>query len=164
MMGTMFLGTMSSVGATMMGVQMVMAGTILGVGIFVSRGLLAAEVWARWVGFVLLALLCLASVAGMGGVGMMTFAVGAEVEAQSKASRSRSASEGKSDSVPEEGSPFPVKNFVWGMMAFYAFPLVMGLLLGAAGLWGLLNRKSGEWFHFAAQIRLEHRQLKEQFQ
>ena len=59
MMGTMFLGTMFAVGATMMGVQVALAGVILAGGIFVSRGILAAHIWARWVGVVLIALICL---------------------------------------------------------------------------------------------------------
>ena len=162
MMGTMFLGTMSSVGATVMAVQIVVAGSILAGGIFVSRGLLAAQVWARWTGMVVLALLCMGSVVGIGGVGMMTFAVGAEVEAQSKSAQAQPEKE--EPRAPEEELPFPVRNFVWGLMAFYAFPLVMGMLLGVAGLWGLLSRTTGDWFHFASQMRLEHRQLKEQLQ
>lgn len=158
MMGTMFMGTMSPLGVTMMVAQIAIGGAILAGALFVTRGLLAARFWARWAGVVVLSLLCLASVVGMGGVGMMTFALGAEVEAQSKASQDRSAT-GKADAKGD--LPLPVKNFVFGMMAFYGFPLVMGLFLGTAGVWGLLNRKTGEWFHFAAQIRLEHRQLKE---
>jgi hypothetical protein len=162
MMGTMFMGTMSAMGVTTMALQIAIGGAILAGGLFVTRGLLAARFWARWAGIVVLALVCLASVLGMGGIGMMTVALGAEVDAQSRASQDRSAEEGKANS--ENSLPLPVKNFVFGMMAFYGFPLVMGLFLGTSGIWGLLNRKTGEWFHFAAQIRLEHRQLKELWQ
>ena len=59
---------------------------------------------------------------------------------------------------------FPARNFIYGMLAVYALPLLLGLLLGVAGIWSLVCRKASEWFDFAVQIRTEHRFMKEQYQ
>src|SRR6187401_999773 len=62
MMGFMLIGLENSfVGATVLGIQGMAAVVILGAGIFVSQGLLAAHAWARWIGVVLFALLCIGS-------------------------------------------------------------------------------------------------------
>jgi len=47
------------------------------------------------------------------------------------------------------------------MIAFYGLPLAVGLALGGTALWNLLSRATGAWFRFAAEIRREHRELRE---
>lgn len=169
MMGIMFLGLANAgVGGTALGLQAMLAALILAGGILVSHGLLAAKFWARWTGIVLFALMCLSSVFGMFSVTLAMIAVAPQLENEI-AKQERSAP--KSESQPEaEGAEqgekvvFPVRNFLLGSLAMYALPLLVGLLLGVAGIWSLVTRISGEWFNLAVQIRTEHRFLKEQFQ
>ncbi|MFN0019175.1 MAG: protein kinase domain-containing protein [Pirellulaceae bacterium] len=166
MMGVMLLGLEGSlVGATVLGIQGIAAVVILVAGIFVSRGLLAAHAWARWIGVVLFALLCVGSAFGMATLAISSFAMSAEVDSifqkAEAEQRAKAAEEG------EEGGEtviFPARNFVYGMLALYALPLLVGLLLGVTGIWSLVTRQASEWFGFAVQIRTEHRFMKEQYQ
>ena len=163
MSAIMFIGAMSATGAMLLAVWSVAATVILVGGIFVSRGLLAANVWARWTGVVLFALLCLGSAFGLVSVAIMSIAISAEVDSLSQQPKVEQSKDGTTIHVENE-VPFPVRNFVYGMFAMYALPLLVALLLGGAGIWSLVTRKASEWFAFAAQIRLEHRYMKEQFQ
>ena len=49
------------------------------------------------------------------------------------------------------------------MLAMYSVPVLGGVVMGAAGFASLITRGAGAWFALAAQIRLEHRQLRDQF-
>ena len=93
----------------------------------------------------------------------MSITISAEIDSlaqKAKAEEAKNNSSGNS----EEASPFPARNFIYGMFAMYALPLLVGILFGAVGIWSLVTRKAGEWFAFAIQIRAEHRHMKEQFQ
>ena len=159
----MFLGTMSFFAITFLGMQSLVAITLLVGGIFVSRGLLAAHVWARWTAVLLFALLCVGSTLGLVSVGIMSLTIPAEIDSLAQKARAEEAKNNSSGKAEEE-MPFPARNFIYGMFAMYALPLLVGVLLGAAGIWSLVNRKAGEWFAFAIQIRTEHRHMREQFQ
>jgi serine/threonine protein kinase len=163
MSAVMFIGNINAVGAAVLAVWSVAATAILVGGIFVGRGLLAARAWARWTGFVLFALLCLGSASGLFGVAITSVSISAAFDSQMEKAQAEQAKDG-SASQDEAELPFPLRNFVYGMFALYALPLLLGLLLGAAGIWSLVTRQASEWFAFATQIRLEHRFLKEQFQ
>ena len=63
-----------------------------------------------------------------------------------------------------ELATFDPNRFMYGMIGMYSLPPVVGLFMGAAGIWWLLGRRTGEWFAFAAHLREEHRRLKEEFQ
>ncbi len=158
----LFIGNTNFVIATTTAVQLTIAAVLVGGGVLVSRGLLAAHYWARWTGVVLCALLCAGSALGTGGLALASFSLSAEVDAPSKQAKAEQTKNGAAGTA-EEGIPFSPRNFMYGMFAMYALPLVVGLLLGVAGIWSLVTRKAGEWFAFAAQIRLEHRFMKEQF-
>ena len=162
MSGIMMLGVMTSVGITMMATQTGIGGVILVAGLVVGRGLLAARIWARWAGVVLFVLLCGGSLLGMFGIVMMSVALAQALPntSQSEAAQAKTTEPADAENNP----PFQAQNFVFGMVAMYAVPVLAALLMGVTGIWALLSRKAGEWFAFAAQIRLEHRFMKEQFQ
>jgi fructose-1,6-bisphosphatase len=62
-----------------------------------------------------------------------------------------------------QAGTFQPGTFMLATFSVYGVPLAAVLLLGFGGAWSLLTRKAGEWFTFAAQIRLEHRQMRDQF-
>ncbi|MBC7855379.1 MAG: protein kinase [Pirellulaceae bacterium] len=163
MMAVMFIGGANAVGVMVLAMQSLVATVILVGGVFVSRGLLAAHAWARWTGVVLFALLGLGAAFGLVSLGIASVSVSAEVDSLTQQAKAEKAKGGAAGTADEE-LPFPIRNFVYGMFAMYALPLLVGLLLGGAGIWSLVTRKASEWFAFAVQIRLEHRSMKEQFQ
>ena len=163
MSGIMMLGVMTGVGITMIVTQTGIGGVILVAGLVVGRGLLAARIWARWAGVVLFALLCGGSLLGMFGIVMMSVALAQALPSTSK-SEAVPAKTTEQPTEAENAPAFQTQNFVFGMVAMYSVPILAGLLMGVTGIWALLSRKAGEWFAFAAQIRWEHRQMREQFQ
>jgi serine/threonine protein kinase len=163
MSGIMMLGVMTGVGITMMAIETGIGGVILVAGLVVGRGLLAARIWARWAGVVLFVLLCCGSLLGMFGIVMMSVAL-AQALPNTPQSEAAQAKTTEQPAGAEVAPPFQAQNFVFGMVAMYAVPVLAGLLMGVTGIWSLLSRKAGEWFAFAAQIRWEHRQMREQFQ
>ena len=162
MSGIMFMGVMTGMGATMMAVETVIGGVILATGIIVGRSLLAARIWSRWAAVVLFALLCGGSLLSMFSVAMMSIAISQQLPNMSKAKSPNTTVE--QPTGEENDAQSIARNLMFGMFAVYAVPHLAALLMGAAGIWSLLSRKAGEWFTFAAQIRWEHRQMREQFQ
>ena len=180
MMSIMFLGQMNAAAAMFLALQIGIAGILLSAGIFVGRGLLSAQVWARWIGVVMMGLLVIGSLLGLVGLGSTAAAIAVELGSPAKrpagGAESRPLPPEQEPSVPpavppsgakqpaEPEIPFQAGRFIMAMFGFYALPLIMGAFLGGAGLWSLLSRKTAEWFRFAAQIREEHRLLREQLQ
>jgi hypothetical protein len=65
---------------------------------------------------------------------------------------------------PEGVERISPRNMLLGILAMYMLPVVMGLALGSSALWCLLCRASGNWFHFASQLRREHKAAREQLE
>lgn len=158
MSGILMLGMMAGAAITMMVAELAIGGVILATGVIVGRGLLAARVWARWIGVALFVLLCGSSCLGIFSIVIMSAALSQEL---SKATNSPPKNARQTEAQEVQ---LPMQNFAYGIFAVYVVPLLAGLLLGAGGIWSLLSRKTGEWFAFAAQIRWEHRQARQQFQ
>jgi serine/threonine protein kinase len=156
MMGFMMMNEIM-IGATMFAIQSAVATGILVTGVLVGRGVLAGRDWARWTGVVLAALLCLASLALVAG--LSAGAIGA-ASAGSSLDKEFGIENGPDGQPNPNNPPFSARNMVFGMLAMYALPGFMGLLLGGTALWSLLSRPTGAWFRFARQTRWEHKQLR----
>lgn len=158
-----FMNVMNSGGATVVAIQAAIAAVILVIGLGVGRNLLAAQVWARWTGVALFAALCVGSALGLVGLGVMSASFFASTGIDSLPKKAKAEQAQRTSNGPDLEIPFSAQNMVYGLSAMYALPLLVALLLGTAGIWSLVTRKASEWFSFAAQIRLEHRLVKEQF-
>jgi hypothetical protein len=49
-----------------------------------------------------------------------------------------------------------------GLLAMYAVPAVIGLVLHGTALWALLTRRTAAWFRLASEIRAEHRRVRQE--
>jgi hypothetical protein len=160
------------------GFMTVIAATVLASGLTVGYGLLLAHQWARWTGVVLAAMLTLCAAGGLIAIigGAVMVATNAELgeffqeveRAAEEPPTSAPADSGNAVPKPanDGGSDAPtqtlqVQNFVFAMLGFYGLPVAVGLLLGGTALWALLSRPTAAWFRFAAQIRAEHRLVRE---
>ena len=133
-------------------------------GIVVGHYILAARTWARWVGVFLLTLLSFGSTGGFGML-IVGSAFMFTLQPSTQPTTSASPSEaGSTDNSSPTTTTFSARNFGFAMMAFYALPLIVVLLLGGTGIWCLIAPQTGRWFALAQQLRLEHRQLREQLQ
>jgi serine/threonine protein kinase len=135
------------------------AATFLCAGFAVGYGLLSAHQWARWVGLVLAGLITLSSLAGViavvaGAVAVATNeGIGGFLDEMDKEIKKAQEEEG----TPNAADPnFRPQNFLYALLGFYGMPFFVGLLLGGTALWALLNRATGAWFRFAAEVRAEH--------
>ena len=136
--------------------QLLMAIAILGAGITMGRGILAAREWARWLAVLASGLI---SVCSIGGLVLLVFAVVAILNGSF-------ADVEKATTQPQGGGEVTIqmspKYMFLGSMLLYAVPLTTGVILGCTTLWGLLNRAAWRWFKLARDLRAEHRELREQ--
>jgi hypothetical protein len=134
--------------------------TILAAGLAVGYGLLSAHQWARWTGVVLAGFMTLAEAAGVIGI-----IAGAVAVAANEKSIGEFFQEMEQADAPDGAEPGPspkgFQNMLYALLGFYGLPVFVGLLLGITALWALLNRATAAWFRFAAQIRAEHRLVRE---
>ncbi|HZL91809.1 MAG TPA: serine/threonine-protein kinase [Pirellulaceae bacterium] len=157
-MGMMFMAVMMGVmawnmgGQIMLAIQAILSAIILGVGLLLTWGLLSASTWARWLNVGLSALVCLACVGGIGLI--IVAAIGLDGSEFVKELQRQ-----QENATPEEKRV--IANMIPAVLASYALPMIVGLMLGATSLVALLARRTGEWFRFARQLRVEHQQLRE---
>ncbi|HEX5103146.1 MAG TPA: serine/threonine-protein kinase [Pirellulaceae bacterium] len=152
MMGLMAMG---SEGLVIGGTFAAFAAVVLGAGVTVGYGLLAAHQWARWTGVVLASLVTLLAATGVIGIIVGVVAVATNEDSIEKFFQG--IEEQPKDSAGSETQTVQPQNFVYALMGFYGLPIAVGLFLGGTALWALLNRATGAWFRFAAEIRAEHR-------
>jgi len=153
-------------GLTMFAIQSVFAAAILACGLAVGYGLLSAHVWARWTGIALAGLLT-----AMTGMAVVFIIIGVVMVAAADSSAFdflRGVSpEGEAAVVPKEDGTthtvqvFDPRNFVCAMAGFYGLPFVVGLVLWITALWNLMSKSTLAWYRFAAEIRAEHRLVRE---
>jgi len=155
----LFMRINDGIGGVATAMQLAIALGVLTGGIWIARGLLAARNWARWTGVVLFALLCVGSAFGL--IALWPIAVDSMTLSASTSSTSEAAIQ-KDSGNKDQLSRLPARNLVTGIAAMYAVPLMTAALLGTVCIWSLVTRRSSEWIMFAAQLRLEHRQTKEQ--
>ena len=167
MMGLMVMDTEGIVMGAML---TTFAVVILAAGLAVGYGLLSAHQWARWTGIVLAGLMTLMEAAAVIGIVVGVIAIAAnegsiseffqELDKQAKAPSGEVPAESDASQSPPAGD-FRPQNMLYALLGFYGLPLVVGLLLTGTALWALLNRATAAWFRFAAQIRVEHRLVRE---
>jgi hypothetical protein len=156
MMGLM---AMDSTGIMVGAVFTAIAALVLTAGFAVGYGLLSAHQWARWTGIVLAGLMTLAEAAGVIGI-----IAGAVAVAANEGPISEFFQQLDSQNSPDGAAPPPAQDFqnmLYALLGFYGLPIVVGLVLAGTALWALLNRATASWFRFAAQVRAEHRLVRE---
>jgi hypothetical protein len=158
---TIAMITPGELDATKLAIQTVIAVGILALGITVGRGILAARVWARWVGVGLSVLMIFASLFGMAAIGFfLTTALSSEAFTNNSPRALPSPDNQAGAEADQKKEAFSPSRVLLGTMAMYVLPLVVGLLLGCVQLWALLSRATAQWFRFARQLRWEHQQLR----
>src|SRR5262245_22013216 len=137
-------------------------------GLATGSGILAGQVWARWLGVVAAAAMALIAAAAMisGIAGMLALSGPMKEEFDKKVQEELEKQRARRpDSGGEEENAkinLAAQNFLYGAIAMYALPLLAALILGGTALWALLSPIAGRWFRFSREIRLEHRHMKEQ--
>jgi serine/threonine protein kinase len=128
---------------------------LLAVGIPTGRGILRARGWAWWAGVLAAAMLVLLAVVGLVGLvqsAAWMLAMPDEVQ--------RILNEAETGEQDGDGEYSPIYSAL-GFLVMLAVPLATGLALGSTAVWALLCRSTRDWFRFAAEIRREHKLLKE---
>jgi|GEM_PF-6976994 len=153
MMGVM---TIDTFGGLFLAIQAAIAILALVIGVSVGWGVLLARNWARWIGVAIAAIVC---------VGCCIAAAGMIVGALTIASQDLSQFEEALKSSSSDGNPPPIKarNFILAVMAMYAVPVIVGIVLHGTALWALLTRRTAAWFRLAREIREEHRRVREEW-
>jgi serine/threonine protein kinase len=146
--------TLNTAGGFMVAFQSAIGLAALATGATVAWGVLKARGWGRWIGVGISTLMCLALCATIIVMGVSFYAMSGQFMAEMEKSMN---SQGPSGGA---AAPLPARNFLLGMLAMYAVPLVAGLLLHAAAIWALVTRRTREWFRLAREIRAEHRRVK----
>jgi ABC-type phosphate transport system permease subunit len=123
----------------------------LAIGATLAWGVLKARGWGRWIGIGVSTLMCVALCAGIIAMGVSFYAMSGQFISEMEKSMN---SQGGGATAPN------ARNFLLGILAMYAVPLLAGLLLHAAAIWALVTRRASEWFRLAREIRAEHRRVK----
>jgi hypothetical protein len=157
------LMSMETAGMIMFGIQALFAAAILAGGIAVGHGLLAARRWAWWVGVVSAVLLCVSTAAAV--VAILVGVIAVATADSSAFDFLRGIDPPSEPAKNPDGSTHDVldpRNFIYAMAGFYGLPFVVALVLWGTALWNLLSKSTAAWFRFAAEIRAEHRRVREQ--
>jgi len=165
-LGIMTFGIQGALSSQLLGLAVPAVASIAGLA--TGSGILAGRLWARWLGAVGAALLTLIAIAAIATAiaGMLAFTGTMKQEFdqkfQEEMEKQRARHPESSSEEQKALSNLSAQNFIYGALAMYALPLLAALMLGGTALWALLSPTTGRWFHFAREIRLEHRRLKEQ--
>ena len=142
------------------GLTMAVQGTIavaaLGVGLVLGWGMLTARAWARWIGVALAAVVCLVCVTTLCVMVVSAISYSSQFIAEMEKDAQTQSSDGQAE------QPYNARNFMLGMLAMYAVPVVIGMVLHGTALWALLTRRTWEWFRQAREIRGEHQVVRQQ--
>ena len=160
------LMTMDSSGLVMFSVQALMGAAILVGGVAVGYGLLSARNWAWWTGIVLAAFFTITTTAAVVALAVGIVAVAAADSSNFDFLRGIEPPEetvqNPDGTTTKTIQVFDPRNFIYAMAGFYGLPFVVALVLWGTALWNLLSKSTAAWFRFAAEIRAEHRRVREQ--
>jgi hypothetical protein len=136
-------------------IQSLFAIGLLAVGLLVGRGLLAARSWARWTA------VGLSGVMVLGSIGLIVLIAvsanmigGAEFTGQGQ----------RPEMSPQEAEQMQsaMQGMFRGILVTYTMPPVATLALAITAIVALTRRRTGEWFSFAREVRLEHKRVREE--